>query len=162
MRDTLIHLSSIIAAIAFSTGYAAVDTAQDFVNRAVVSARFELSAAELAKERGDEASRSFAARVRRAQQESQRELERIAAQEKLEVPETLDARHTAVLAELRRLEGDAFDRAYARTQIDAHREAVILYEVQSTDGENDSLRDFAEQTLPKLRDHLSRASALYE
>jgi putative membrane protein len=162
MRDTLIQLASFVAAVAFSTGYAAVDTAQDFMNRAAVSDRFELSLADLAKERGDDASRAFAARIRRDHQESQRELQRIAAQEKLAVPEQLDARHSALLAELRELDGKAFDRAFARAQVDAHREAVALYEAEANDGPSSSLRDFAERVLPRLRDHLARARTLYE
>jgi len=162
MRDTLIQLASFVAAIAFSTGYAAVDGAQDFVNRAAVSDRFELSLADLAKERGDAASRAFAARIRRDHQESQRELERIAALEKLALPEQLDARHTALLAELRELEGQAFDRAFARVQVDVQREAVALYEGEANEGGVSSLRDFAERTLPRLRDHLTRARTLYE
>ncbi len=140
MRDTLIQLASFVAAIAFSTGYAAVDGAQDFVNRAAVSDRFELSLADLAKERGDAASRAFA----------------------VALPEQLDARHTPLLAELRELEGQAFDRAFARVQVDVQREVVALYEGEANEGGVSSLRDFAERTLPRLRDHLTRARTLYE
>jgi putative membrane protein len=162
MRDTLIHLASVLAAIAFSTGYAAVDRAQEFVNRAAVTGRFELSAAELAKERGNETSRAFAARVRRDHEESGRELEHIAAQEKLAIPAQLDARHTAALAELRELRGAEFDRAFARIQVEVQQEAVSLYESEASDGPVASLRGFADRTLPKLRDDLARARTLYE
>jgi putative membrane protein len=162
MRDTLFNLMTLVAAISFSTSYSAVDAAQTFVNRAAVSGRFELSAAELAKARGGEASRAFAARIRPDHQAAQRELERIAAQEKLDVPERLDAHHTALLAELSELDGPAFDRAFARVQIEVHRAAVTLYEAEATDGSDASLRAFADRTLPKLRDHLTRARALYE
>ena len=162
MRETLLQLTSVLAAITFSTGYADVDASQTFVNRASVTAQFEISVADLAKERGDDTSRAFAARIRKEHQQSQRELERIASEEKLVVPLQLDARHSAALEDLRGLTGEAFDRAFARTQIEAHREALSLFESEATDGANPALRSFADRNLPTLRDHLRRAQALYE
>ena len=162
MRDTLFQLIGVVAALTFSSGYRDVDIAQEFVNRAAVSAQFEISAAELAKERGDDASRAFAARIRRQHQQSQRELEQIASEEKLELPQQLDARHSEALARLRTLSGADFDRAFARSQVETHREVLALFEGEATDGANTSLRDFAERNLPALRDHLTRAQALYE
>jgi len=162
MRDTLLSFIGMLAAISFAGSYSAVDAAQSFVNRAAVSSRFELSAAELAKARGSEATRAFAARARAEQQAAQRELERIAAQEKLDVPAELDARHTAMLAELRDLEGEEFDRTYARMQVAVHQAAVSLYEAEALDGQDADLRSFADRNLPKLRERLVRARALYE
>src|SRR5258705_4798483 len=151
MRDPMIQLGSFVSAIACSTGYAALDGAQDFVTRAAVSDRFELSLADLARERGDAASRAFAARIRRDHQESQRELERIATQEKLALPEQLDARHTALLAELRELEGEAFDRAFAPVQGDVQREAAAPHEGEANEGGASSPRHFAARTRPSQR-----------
>jgi putative membrane protein len=162
MRDTLFQLVGLVAAVAFANGYRDVDVAQDFVNRAAVSAQFEISVAALAKERGDDRSRAFAARIRREHQESRRELEKIADEQKLAVPQQLDARHTALLEGLRGLEGAEFDRAFARSQVEAHREVLALFEGEATDSANPSLREFAERNLPTLRDHLARAQALYE
>src|SRR5262249_23398374 len=112
MRDTLFQLVSVLAALAFSTSYATIDAAQDFVNRAAVSAQFEIAVAELAKQLGDDSSRSFAARVRREHEQSQRELARIAGAQKLVLPQQLDPRHAAALESLRSLRGSDFDRAF--------------------------------------------------
>ena len=162
MRDTLFQLVGFVAALTFANGYRDVDVAQEFVNRAALVSQFEISVADLAKERGDDRSRAFAARIRREHQQSQRELEKIANEQKLDLPQKLDARHTAALALLGNLKGADFDRAFARSQVDAHREAVALFETEATDGANPSLRDFAERNLPVLRDHLTRAEALYD
>jgi putative membrane protein len=162
MRDTLLQLIGLVAAVAFANGYRDVDVAQDFVNRAAVSAQFEVSVADLAKERGDERTRAFAARIRREHQESRRELEKIAGEQKLAFPQQLDARHIALLESLRELRGAEFDRAFARSQVEAHHEALALFEAEATDGANPSLCEFAERSLLTLRDHLTRAEALYE
>jgi len=162
MRDTLFQLVSVLAAITFSSGYAATDAAQDFVNRAAVSAQFEISVADLAKQLGDDSSRSFAARIRREHEESQRQLEKIAGEQKLALPQQLDARHTAALESLRELRGAEFDRAFARTEVESQREAVALFEGESTDDRNPELRTFAERNLPALRDQLTRAQVLYQ
>jgi len=162
MRDTLFQLGSVLAALAFSTSYAATDAAQDFVNRAAVSAQFEIAVADLAKQLGDDSSRSFAARVRREHEESRRELVRIAGEEKLVLPQQLDARHAAALESLRGLRGTEFDRAFARTEVESQREALALFEGEATDDRNPELRAFADRNLPALRDHLTRAEALYQ
>src|SRR5262249_43743326 len=136
MRDTLFQLAAIVAAITFSNGYHDADVAQDFVNRASVSAQFQISVADLAKERGDERSRAFAARIRREHQSARRELEQIASEQKLLVPQQLDARHTAQLESLRGLTGVDFDRAFARTQLVVQRDVLALYEGEATDSAN--------------------------
>jgi len=162
MRDTLFQLIGLVAALTFANNLRDTDVAQDFVNRATASSEFQISVAELVKERGDERSRAFAFRIRREHQQAQRELQQIAGDEKLAVPQQLDARHSALLAHLRDLKGSEFDRAFARTQVDANREVLALFEGEATDGANPSLREFAERNLPTLRDHLARAQALYE
>ena len=162
MRDTLFQLGALLTALTFAGGYRDVDVAQDFVNRAAVSAQFQISVADLAKERGNERSRAFAARIRHEHLEARRELEKIAGEQKLEVPQELDARRTAQLENLRGLSGADFDRAFARSQVETQRETVALFEGEATDEANPALRDFAERNLPVLRDHLTRAQALYE
>ena len=53
-------------------------------------------------------------------------------------------------------------RAYAARYIEVQRDAVSLYEGEAANGVNPALRDFAERELPKARDQLARALALYK
>jgi hypothetical protein len=60
-------------------------------------------------------------------------------------------------------------RADAAQRPQGHTEGPFLHSTrragrqgQATDGADASLRAYAEQVLPKLRDHLARARSLYE
>jgi putative membrane protein len=71
--------------------------------------------------------------------------------------EGLDARHQQMLAQLQAAQGQEFDRLYARTQVQVHREAVQMFETYAQGGENAELRQWAQQTAPVLQDHLQKA-----
>jgi putative membrane protein len=55
--------------------------------------------------------------------------------------------------ELQGLTGEAFDRRYYLSQISAHDAAIALFERAVERCQDSDLRDFAERTLPKLREH---------
>ena len=57
------------------------------------------------------------------------------------------------LEQLQSVEGEAFDRAYLTAQVAAHDEAVALFDVFSTQGQDSALRAFAAETLPTLQEH---------
>jgi len=57
-------------------------------------------------------------------------------------------------------DGDAFDAAYAASQVKATEEAIKQIQQQAQTSEIPELRAFAEETLPKLERHLQMARAL--
>ena len=74
-------------------------------------------------------------------------------------PVDLDERHERLLNVLRAAQGDLLDRTYIDQQVDAHIEAIQLYEVFLQNRTPSPLRDFAERNLPMIREHLARARA---
>ncbi|POA54348.1 MULTISPECIES: DUF4142 domain-containing protein [unclassified Pseudomonas] len=57
-------------------------------------------------------------------------------------------------------EGEDFDRAYAANQIRSTEEAIRQIRQQAQDSQLPELKAFAEETLPKLENHLQLAKAL--
>ena len=57
-------------------------------------------------------------------------------------------------------EGEAFDAAYAASQVKATEEAIEQIQQQAQISEVPELQAFAEETLPKLENHLQMARAL--
>lgn len=53
--------------------------------------------------------------------------------------------------------GNEWDHDYIAMQIDMHQDAIDLFEDYAENGENASLKTFAESTLPTLRSHLDKA-----
>lgn len=57
-------------------------------------------------------------------------------------------------------EGEAFDAAYAASQVKATEEAIEQIQQQAQTTEVPELKAFADETLPKLENHLQMAKAL--
>jgi putative membrane protein len=61
---------------------------------------------------------------------------------------------------LKRLNGAAFDKEFAKVMVADHEKAVAIFEVEAEKGSNKELQAFAKKTLPTLRDHLKMAREL--
>ncbi|KJV37264.1 DUF4142 domain-containing protein [Luteibacter yeojuensis] len=61
---------------------------------------------------------------------------------------------------LKLLNGKEFDRQYAKTMVAGHEKAVAMFEVEAEKGSNPAMKDFANKTLPTIRQHLKMAKAL--
>jgi putative membrane protein len=54
----------------------------------------------------------------------------------------------------------AFDKTYAKQQIDGHKDAEELFEKYAKRGDNAAIKQFAQKTLPVIQQHLSEAKKL--
>jgi putative membrane protein len=90
------------------------------------------------------------------------ELKGIVASEKLKVdfPTTLDAKHQKLIDDLNAASNDDFDKTYAKQQVDAHQEAVDLFDSYAKNGDNAAVKQFAQKTLPVIQGHLAEAKKL--
>ena len=76
-------------------------------------------------------------------------------------PAALDDKRTRMLITLKEQEGeDMLNRYYVQQQVEAHQEAVPVYEAYAARGEVASLKSFAERNLPVIRQHLAMVQAL--
>lgn len=75
-------------------------------------------------------------------------------------PDGTDTKHLAIIADLRKMDGAAFDKAYIDAQYKAHVETVALFEAYAGQGDNSRMRQFAQELLPTLRSHLDHVKKL--
>ncbi|KAI3590667.1 hypothetical protein D9X30_4152 [Cupriavidus sp. U2] len=131
-----------------------------FVDEAQMTSHVEIAASEMALEVSkDPKVHAFAQQMLKAHKEALGTLRRIAADKGItpqdRVPEAPE------LTRLKSLKDEEFDQAYIRTiGIDAHEQAVLLFQNQATRGKDPALRAFAARMLPALRDHLNQARAM--
>jgi putative membrane protein len=85
------------------------------------------------------------------------QLKQAAAKEKVSLPGDLDPKDQAEYDALSKLTGAAFDRAYARDMIRDHQQDIAEFNSEANSGRQSAIKDFAEQTLPTLQDHLKQA-----
>lgn len=69
----------------------------------------------------------------------------------------LKPQHKQLHDKLSKLEGDAFDRAYASEMVKEHQKDIQKYEKASKQLQHEALKSYATETLPTLKEHLDMA-----
>ena len=85
------------------------------------------------------------------------QLRQIAQQENVSLPTDMDKVDQATFEHLPKLSGAEFDREYAELMVKDHEKDVTEFQKESRIGKNDSIKNFAVQTLPTLEEHLQLA-----
>jgi putative membrane protein len=136
---------------------------QDFVTKVAISDMMEIQASQLALARQPDAdTKPFAEQMVRDHQQTSKELKALvdSGKVKASLPSALDAEHQKKLEDLKAKSGKDFDRAYDQMQLEAHEEAVALFESYAASGDNPDLKSWAAMTLPHLKEHLAIAKKL--
>jgi putative membrane protein len=137
-------------------------SAADFVQTVATSDAFEIQSSELAAQHAARQDvKDLASMLVTAHRQTTQQLTQLTSANNLAAPTPqLNATQQASLANLRGKTGEAFDDAYLDAQVQAHQNAVSTFEQFATSGETGPLRDWAQTTLPNLREHLTRAQGL--
>jgi putative membrane protein len=77
-------------------------------------------------------------------------------------PTLLKAAYSTMVSTLDRESGKTFDADYTGGQVNYQRANAALYQYEIANGTDPDLKAFAQQTLPKIQDHLARALKLQE
>lgn len=137
-------------------------SAAEFVQTVAASDAFEIQSSELAAQRAARQDvKDFAQQMVTGHRQTTQELTQLTATNNLPAPTPqLNAMQQTSLGNLRNQTGQAFDDAYLDAQVQAHENAVRTFEQYATNGEAGPLRDWAQRTLPNLRQHLQHVQGL--
>lgn len=78
----------------------------------------------------------------------------------VKAPDRMDAGHQKIEQRLLELEGDDFDRAFLRAQLEDHQQMVSLFEREAKEGEDPELKQFARGCVPVLQQHLQQIQGM--
>ena len=138
--------------------------AESFAKTVAVSDMFEIESSKLAAQKAQSAGvKQFAQQMVTDHQKTSNELKALlqkAKFDKVQLPKDLDEPHAKKLTQLKSASGMQFDETYRQQQIEAHQQAVGLFENYSQKGDNNDLKGWATQTLPALKHHLEMAQSL--
>lgn len=147
-----------------------VTAANDFIKHAamsdmfeMMSDMFEIQTGQMAQEQGgSDAARQLGQMLVQDHSNSSKELTDLAKAAGIDAapPAALDERHQVIADSLKDAEGSGFDKAFGQAQVQAHEEAITLFESYSQNGDNEELKAFASRGLPKLQQHLEMAQKL--
>jgi putative membrane protein len=160
-RPTLPALMTVTALLCAPPGAQAQpnEKTQDFIAQAAVGNLFEIESSKIALEKAQRVDvRDFAQRMIDDHTKAGLDMKEAVANgvPGLTPPQTLDDDHQDMIKDLQEADLDDFDEDYIEMQVDAHDDAVSLFEDYADDGNNVPLHQFAAETLPILREHQTR------
>ena len=118
----------------------------------------EVKLGQLAEEKGsNDTVKSFGKRMIEDHSKAGDKLKEVASRQSITLPTDISAKDQATYDRLAKLNGIAFDRAYARDMVRDHETDVAAFQKEANAGRDDSLKSFASETLPTLQDHLKQA-----
>lgn len=144
-----------------SSGAAPSPETEKFVHTAAVANTFEIQSSQIALQKTkNEQITDFAHLMIKDHTRIGDELASIAQKQKLQLPKELDSKSRSSLKRLQSESGTRFGRTYARMMLKGHQQAVKLFQSYARNGDDQQLKEWAQQTLPTLQEHLRRAEAM--
>lgn len=134
---------------------------QQFVSKAAMGDLYEIQSSRMALEKSlGPDFQSFAQRMMDDHTKLSEKLITLTKDMNIQMPSQLDSRHNSMIEQLKAASGPQFANMYQAQQIDAHKEAIQLYQQYSQQGDHTELQQFAESTIPTLQEHLQLAENL--
>ena len=161
LTTTLLPVA-IRAGSAFSSGLGPADTY--FVTQTSLGTPFQVDSGRLAATRGtSQPIQSYAQLMVSSHITVNNALTAILKNKATTPPPTLlKAAYSTMVSTLQRESGPAFDSDYIGGQANYQKANAALYEYEIANGTDADLKAFAQQTLPKIQDHLARALKLQD
>jgi putative membrane protein len=150
------------AAFAFAGGLALAQTPSPADRRFMISAAkadmTEAHEGQMAQNKGaSDRVRSFGTMLDQDHTQNFQQLETLASKLRVTLPAGIDTGKIATIKQLERLKGRAFDRAFARDEVTALKEAIARFKREAQHGSDPDVKAFAQHTIPALEKHLSMA-----
>ncbi|MFN6943898.1 MAG: DUF4142 domain-containing protein [Cytophagaceae bacterium] len=139
-------------------GTAMSDDDRDFLQEAAKRNLYDLELARLAQERAvTEDVKQFAQNILNEHGKVQEELKQFAQQRNVMLPDSIDSDQRNNLSDLAQKEGFEFDTEFMDKMVERHNETLDRFESKAEDAEDPQLREWAQNTVPTLRNHKHEA-----
>jgi putative membrane protein len=132
-----------------------------FAKEAAQGGMAEVKLGQLAEDNGvSDSVKNFGKRMVDDHSKAGDKLKEVASRENITLPAEIAAKDQVTYDRLSKLNGAAFDRAYAKDMVKDHEGDIAVFQKEANGGKVDSLKSFASDTLPTLQDHLEEAKAM--
>lgn len=135
---------------------------RDFIKAAAESGHAEVQAARMAVAKSTNAEiKKYAQMLIDDHTKANAKLAQIAKSKKVSLPKEPSLMQKGKLQLLKRADGVDFDKRFAEDMgVDAHRKVIELFREEVANGRDPEVKAFAQETLPKLEQHLEMAQKL--
>jgi putative membrane protein len=143
-----------------ATGTTLDDNTRDFVMEAASGGMMEVELGQLAQQKAtNQRVKDFGAMMVRDHSKANEDL-KTAVSGKITVPATLSDKHQGHINDLKEETGADFDRDYIKMMVNDHEADIKKFEDIARDSKDQAVRDFANNALPTLRNHLAEAKSI--
>jgi putative membrane protein len=140
---------------------AASDPDAAFYRHAAEGGIAEVELGNLAlKKSEDPAVKDFAAQMVKDHSAANDKLRSVAASKNMKLPTHESVVEAAARAKLEVLSGSTFDKSYIKTMVKDHEKDVAEFRREAKSGQDPEAKSYAEETLPKLKEHLQRIRSI--
>jgi len=141
-----------------------IATTVDDDNRVIISLvamnQEEIALSQLALQKSSHQDVTALARMlEEAHTRTLAELNKLAEDQELTIPTTLNEKAEESKTTLNKQSGKEFDLAYCQMMVEGHNRSIAILEGAAENAQSADLRGWAERTLPHLRQHLEEAKA---
>jgi putative membrane protein len=134
---------------------------RQFAAAAASGGQEEVKLGQLAQENGQSQTvKDFGERMVRDHSKADQDLNNAAQKDDIRLPQKLTPNEQANYDRLAKLRGAQFDKAYARLMVQDHKQDIADFEKEASQGQSNSVKGFAQQTLPTLKAHLRAAEQM--
>lgn len=133
-------------------------TAADFIKHAYQGNQAEVQMGQLANQKSQNPQvKQLAQRLVTDHTKANQQLQTIAQQSNVTLPEKPDRHHEHALKKLEKLSGSQFDQQFATDQVRDHLKDITEYQNASQKIQDPAVKQYIQQTLPVLQEHLQLA-----
>ncbi|MGZ4788268.1 MAG: DUF4142 domain-containing protein [Terriglobales bacterium] len=134
-----------------------------FVKKAAQGGMAEVELGQLATQKAEGADvKKFGQRMVDDHSKANDQLKSLAEQKGVQLPTDLNAKDKALKDRLSKLSGEQFDRVYMQHMVQDHKKDVAEFQKEAKSAKDSDVKNFAQQTLPTLQDHLKMAEQTYQ
>lgn len=157
-RASLVVLVALLSLPAFGAGATSSSADASFAKKAAQGGLAEVACGQVVVEKASDADvKAFGQRMVTDHGKANDELKSAAMKSGIDLPTEPSAKQQADKARLEKMSGADFDRHYMTMMVKDHEEDVALFKKEAKSGKDDNLKQFAQQTLPTLEEHLAMA-----
>ena len=144
---------------ASSAGKTVAAADKQFVTKAAQGGMAEVELGKLAQSKAqNEQVKAFGERMVKDHGAANDKLKQVASDNGIQLPTTMGAEHQKMLDKMKSMSGAQFDAEYMSHMVADHQKDIKEFEQESQSGHG-AVKQFASDTLPTLREHLSQAQS---
>jgi len=134
---------------------------KDFILAAAQGGMTEVKLGELAAQNGKRDDvKAFGQSMVKDHTAINHDLTALAAQKDVTLPDSLDAKHQAMVDKMAALTGSEFDDAYVAGMIKDHKMDARAFKAESAETKDADIKSFVDKSIPVVGDHLKRITAM--